>query len=157
MMVSPCLLMAIRTISGKLGSDVCWKESYQGKWENFPHCSHDYIRFKKKKKAAHPTKWTIDCKIKQRLWSTHCHTYLHFKERTAERRPAVNHLQKGHLSFFNSHTSLFVIRGDNNLKITNINTYIYKQQSWSVEVFAHEVNDFPMPPQAFRQVFRELR
>lgn len=26
MMVSPCLLMAIRTISGKLGSDVCWKE-----------------------------------------------------------------------------------------------------------------------------------
>lgn len=27
MMVSPFLLMAIRTISGKLGSDVCWKEN----------------------------------------------------------------------------------------------------------------------------------
>lgn len=27
MMVTPCLLMAMRTISGKFSSDVCWRES----------------------------------------------------------------------------------------------------------------------------------
>lgn len=68
------------------------------------------------KSTTHPTEWTIDSEIKQLLCCTHCSPYLHFKERTAERWPAENRLQKGHLSFLNSHTSLFVISGGNSLK-----------------------------------------
>lgn len=36
MMVSPCLLIAIKTMSGKPSSDVCWKQIYEDEWENFP-------------------------------------------------------------------------------------------------------------------------
>lgn len=33
LMVRPCLLIAIRTMSGKPGSDVCWKEINEDEWK----------------------------------------------------------------------------------------------------------------------------
>lgn len=53
-------------------------------------------------------------------------SYLHFKERTAERRPAVNCLQKGHLGFVHTHGALFVVRGGDSLK----NKIIYYIEVW---------------------------
>lgn len=42
-MVSPCLLTAIRTISGKLGSDVCLKEVRKANEKTVLYCGHDYL------------------------------------------------------------------------------------------------------------------
>lgn len=91
------------------------------------------------KQATHSIKWTVDSEIKPRLCRARCSSYLHFKECTAERRPAANHLQKRHLRFFDSQTGLFVVIGGNTLKIKNIYQHISHsviQHSCLGEVFA---------------------
>lgn len=88
----------------------------------------------------------------------HCRTYLHLKERTAKRWPAVNNLQEGNLSFFNSLLTLLVVRGSDTLGITNIHIRIYhrmiQKSALCGSMYAcNEVNNFPVPPQPSGQFF----
>lgn len=114
--VSPCLLMAIRTMSGKFGSDVCWKKKDWWMRKCFPcRCACCYFGFsvrsqidKTNKKMQHNASYNFHL--------LYCdHPYLYFEERTAKRWPAANCFQKCHLGLINSHTSLFVVKGNNTL------------------------------------------
>lgn len=46
MMVSPCLLIAIKTMSGKCGSDVCWQQIYEDTWENVANYGGEAVTMK---------------------------------------------------------------------------------------------------------------
>lgn len=52
--------------------------------------------------------------------------YLHFKEGAAKRGPAVHRLQKGPFGLLHGHTSLFVVGGNDKLRITHISAHKYR-------------------------------
>lgn len=143
LMVSPCLLIAIKTISGKLGSEVCWKEIYEDKWEN--------TLFRKEMKV-----WMCAAAcVEMTYGSGHlfilCLTYFHFKECTAERWPAVHRLQEGHFGLLDGHACLFIVGGNDKLKNTHIiHKYMRRQvASWHCSTSCaalNEVNNSPPEP-----------
>lgn len=65
------------------------------------------------------------------------HTHLHLEKRTAERGPAEQRLQEGQLRLVGGHTTLFIVGGEDALKITKMQAYI------RFKACAREVNNRP--------------